>query len=46
MLLTSLGRLPEASSAKNFAAQLAKPIKASQLYNTLVNVLAEQAAES
>ena len=46
VLLTSLGRLPEASSAKNFAAQLAKPIKASQLYNTLVNVLAEQAAES
>ena len=46
VLLTSLGRLPEASSAKNFAAQLAKPIKASQLYNTLVNVLAEQATES
>ena len=36
LLLTSLGRLPQARSAAEFAAQLAKPVKASQLYNALV----------
>ena len=40
LLLTSLGRLGEAQSAGVFAAQLAKPLKASQLYNALVRVLA------
>ena len=41
MLLTSLGRPRELRAAEEFAAQLAKPIKASQLYNALVSVLAE-----
>ena len=39
MLLTSLGRLPEDQWAGVFSAQLAKPLKASQLYNTLLQVL-------
>jgi PAS domain S-box-containing protein len=39
VLLTSLGRLPEAEWSDVFFAQLAKPLKASQLYNTLLNVL-------
>ncbi|MDE3133391.1 MAG: GAF domain-containing protein [Acidobacteriota bacterium] len=39
VLLTSLGRLPEHEWSGVFAAQLAKPLKASQLYNTLLNVL-------
>lgn len=43
LLLTSLGRLPGARSATEFAAQLAKPLKASQLYDALMRVLAEQA---
>ena len=33
VLLTSLGRLPQAQSSGEFAVQLAKPVKASQLYN-------------
>ena len=45
LLLTSLGRLPQARAATEFAAQLAKPLKASQLYNALVDALAEQAVE-
>jgi CheY-like chemotaxis protein/HPt (histidine-containing phosphotransfer) domain-containing protein len=40
VLLTSLGRLPQAQSSGEFAVQLAKPIKASQLYNALVKALA------
>lgn len=40
LLLTSLGRLPQARSTGEFSAQLAKPIKASQLYNALVQLLA------
>jgi PAS domain S-box-containing protein len=40
VLLTSVGRLPEARAAAEFGAQLAKPIKASQLYNALLGVLA------
>jgi PAS domain S-box-containing protein len=40
VLLTSLGRLPEARTATEFDAQLAKPLKASQLYNALIEVLA------
>ena len=41
VLLTSLGRLPQARSSGEFAVQLAKPVKASQLYNALVKALAE-----
>jgi PAS domain S-box-containing protein len=41
VLLTSLGRLPQVQSSGEFAVQLAKPVKASQLYNALVNALAE-----
>jgi PAS domain S-box-containing protein len=39
VLLTSSGRLPKAQSSGVFSAQLAKPFKASQLYNTLVQLL-------
>ncbi len=35
LLLTSLGRLPQGRSNRDFTAQLSKPIKASQLYNAL-----------
>jgi CheY-like chemotaxis protein len=42
VLMTSLGRLPQVRSTTEFAAQLAKPIKASQLYDALVSVLAER----
>jgi PAS domain S-box-containing protein len=45
VLLTSLGRLPQVQSSGEFAVQLAKPVKASQLYNALVKALAEQVAE-
>jgi PAS domain S-box-containing protein len=45
ILLTSLGRLPQARSAGEFAVQLAKPVKASQLYNALVRALAEHVQE-
>jgi CheY-like chemotaxis protein/HPt (histidine-containing phosphotransfer) domain-containing protein len=38
LLLTSLGHLPQAESSV-FSAQLAKPFKASQLYNTLLRLL-------
>lgn len=41
VLLTSLGRLPQAQSSGEFAVQLAKPVKASQLYNALAKALAE-----
>jgi CheY-like chemotaxis protein/HPt (histidine-containing phosphotransfer) domain-containing protein len=44
LLLTSLGRLPEVQSAGVFSAQLAKPLKASQLYNTLLQLLTAGAA--
>jgi PAS domain S-box-containing protein len=39
LLLTSLGRIPQAESGSIFSAQLAKPLKASQLYNTLLQML-------
>ncbi|HEU5216988.1 MAG TPA: GAF domain-containing protein, partial [Gaiellaceae bacterium] len=39
LLLTSLGRLPQAESGNVFSAQLSKPLKASQLYNTLLQLL-------
>ena len=40
VLLTSLGRLPKSESAGDFAVQLAKPVRASQLYNALLKALA------
>jgi CheY-like chemotaxis protein/HPt (histidine-containing phosphotransfer) domain-containing protein len=40
LLLTSVGRLPQAWSTSDFSAQLAKPLKASQLYNALLRVIA------
>jgi PAS domain S-box-containing protein len=43
VLLTSLGRLPRRESSRAFAAQLAKPVKGSQLYNALLKALAEHA---
>ncbi len=45
LLLTSLGRLPQAESSSLFSAQLAKPFKASQLYNTLLRLLSRGAVE-
>jgi CheY-like chemotaxis protein len=45
LLLTSLGRTSQAREAHEFSAQLAKPLKASQLYNALLRVLGEQAQE-
>jgi PAS domain S-box-containing protein len=39
LLLTSLGRMPQLQSEGVFSAQLAKPLKASQLYNTLLQLL-------
>ena len=41
VLLTSLGRLPQAQTSGEFVVQLGKPVKASQLYNGLVKALAE-----
>jgi PAS domain S-box-containing protein len=41
LLLTSLGRLPGAGASGEFDAQLAKPLRASQLYNALVRLLAQ-----
>jgi CheY-like chemotaxis protein len=43
VLVTSLGRLPEARSATDFAAQLTKPLRASQLFDALMSVFAEAA---
>jgi CheY-like chemotaxis protein len=40
VLVTSLGRLPPAGSAPEFAAQLSKPIKASHLHDVLMQVVA------
>jgi len=45
VLVTSLGRLPRARAASGFAAQLAKPLKASQLYDALVSALTGKGAE-
>ncbi len=39
LLLTSLGRLPQLQSGGVFSAQLSKPLKASQLYNMLLQLL-------
>jgi CheY-like chemotaxis protein len=40
LLLTSMGRLAEARGTSEFAAQLVKPVKSSQLHDALVRVLA------
>jgi signal transduction histidine kinase/DNA-binding response OmpR family regulator len=45
LLLTSLGRTSQAREAREFSVQLAKPLKASQLYNALLRVLGDQAQE-
>ena len=45
ILLTSLGHVAEAGSATEFAAQLTKPVKASQLHDAIVTALAERPAE-
>lgn len=45
LLLTSLGRTSQAREAREFSVQLAKPVKASQLYNALLRVLGDQAQE-
>ena len=45
-MLTSLGPLPQVRSSGVFSVQLAKPVKASQLYNALLQALAEQAQEA
>ena len=45
VMLTSLGRLPQVRSSGVFSVQLAKPVKASQLYNALLQALAEQVQE-
>jgi CheY-like chemotaxis protein len=45
VMLTSLGRLPQVRSSGVFSVQLAKPVKASQLYNALLQALAEQIQE-
>ena len=44
LLLTSMGRLAEARGASEFAAQLVKPVKSSQLHDALVRVLAARTA--
>jgi PAS domain S-box-containing protein len=46
LLLTSLGRLPDAQVAGVCSAQLAKPLKASQLYNALVRLLTDSEQET
>jgi PAS domain S-box-containing protein len=46
LLVTSLGHLPEARSATDFAAQLTKPLKPSQLYDALMSVLTESGETS
>ena len=45
VLVTSLGRLPKARTADEFSAQLAKPLKASQLFDALMRVFAEREGE-
>jgi PAS domain S-box-containing protein len=44
LLLTSMGRVAKARGAREFQAQLTKPVKASQLYDALVRVLTAGAA--
>src|SRR5206468_1209860 len=46
VLMTSLGRISQARSAGEFAAQLVKPLKASQLYNALAEGLAGRVSQA
>ena len=46
VLVTSLGRLPAHGLTSDFAAQLSKPLKASQLYDVLTGVLADHGLEA
>jgi signal transduction histidine kinase/CheY-like chemotaxis protein len=46
VLVTSLGRLPAGGATPEFAAQLSKPLKASQLYEALIRVLAGREPDS
>ena len=46
VLLTSLAGLPQARAAQEFAAQLTKPVKASQLQSALLRVLAAPGSEA
>jgi CheY-like chemotaxis protein len=45
ILLTSLGHVPQAGAAVEFAAQLTKPVKASQLHDAIATALAARSAE-
>ena len=45
VLTTSLGSVREARSATDFAAQLTKPVRASALYEALLEILGARAAE-
>jgi PAS domain S-box-containing protein len=45
VLITSLGRVPPGGSTPDFAAQLSKPLKASQLYEALTLVLGGEGSE-
>jgi PAS domain S-box-containing protein len=45
ILLTSLGHVAQAGSFAEFAAQLTKPVKASQLHDAIVTALAGQPVE-
>jgi PAS domain S-box-containing protein len=45
VLTTSLGRVQEARSATEFAAQLTKPVKASQLLDAILTALTERVPE-
>jgi CheY-like chemotaxis protein len=42
VLLTSIGQLADARGAPEFSARLTKPVKASQLYDALVRILAPE----
>jgi PAS domain S-box-containing protein len=44
VLVTSLSGLPEARSSTEFAAQLTKPLRASQLFDALMSVFGEHVA--
>ena len=45
VLFTSLGRLPHVRTATEFDAQLSKPLKASQLFDAIVEVIAGRVAD-
>jgi signal transduction histidine kinase/CheY-like chemotaxis protein len=46
VMLTSLGKMENDARLREFSAFLAKPVKASQLYNTLINVFASESPVS